>query len=132
MFDPATHYEIEVRGQVDVDWLRSFDSSVEIHADLAGQGEGHTVLTVQADQSGVVGLLRSLHGLGMTILQVRLVPGQGGGRSRRTTKLREAPSGNNEKELHLPGRSEGRPGAPEVDHGRADLAVCASDDHSLS
>ena len=30
IFDPATHYRIEVQGQVDVDWLQSFDSSAEI------------------------------------------------------------------------------------------------------
>lgn len=73
MFDPATHYEIEVRGQVDADWLRSFDSSVEIRADQGGPSEGNTVLRVQADQSEIVGLLRSLHGLGVTILQLRIV-----------------------------------------------------------
>ena len=73
MFDPATHYEIEVRGQVDVDWLRSFDSSVKLIADATGQREGLTVLNVNTDQSGVVGLLRILHGLGVTILQLRIV-----------------------------------------------------------
>ncbi len=25
IFDPTTHYRIEVRGRVDVDWLQSFD-----------------------------------------------------------------------------------------------------------
>lgn len=75
MFDSTTHYEIEVRGLVDADWLRSFDSSVEIHADQGGPSAGNTVLRVQADQSEIVGLLRSLHGLGVMILQVRVVSG---------------------------------------------------------
>jgi hypothetical protein len=77
MFDPATHYEIEVQGQVDVDWLRSFGSPVEIVADEAGREEGSTILRVHADQSGIVGLVRSLHGLGVTILQVRIVSDEG-------------------------------------------------------
>lgn len=77
MFDPATCYEIEVRGQIEVEWLRSFDSSAEIIEDKAGQAEGHTVLMVRTDQSGIMGLLRSLHGLGVTILQVRIVSGKG-------------------------------------------------------
>jgi hypothetical protein len=67
LVDPTTHYEIELRGQVDVDWLRSFDSSVEIVAEETGQREGLTVLKVHTDQSGIVGLVRRLHGLGMTI-----------------------------------------------------------------
>jgi hypothetical protein len=79
IFDPAGRYLIEVRGQVDVDWLRSFDSSVEIVADEAGQREGLTVLKVHTDQSGIVGLVRRLHGLGMTILQVQAVADQGQG-----------------------------------------------------
>ena len=73
MFDQATRYRIELRGQVDVDWLRSFDSTVEIVADEAGQEEGSTVLRVHTDQSGMVGLLRSLHGLGVPIVQVQIV-----------------------------------------------------------
>ena len=73
MFDPGTRYEIEVQGQVDVDWLRSFGSAVEIVAGEAGGENGSTVLRVHADQSGIVGLVRSLHGLGVTILQVRIV-----------------------------------------------------------
>lgn len=73
MLDPVTTYEIEVQGQVDADWLRSFDSSVEILSDVTGQKVGMTVLRVRADQSGIVGLVRLLHGLGVTILQLRAV-----------------------------------------------------------
>ena len=73
MFDPATHYQIEVQGRVDVEWLQGFDSSVEISADEARQMEDITVLNVNTDQSGVVGLVRRLHGLGITILQWQIV-----------------------------------------------------------
>jgi hypothetical protein len=77
IFDPATHYKVEVRGRVDVEWLQSFDSSAEIIVDETRQTEAITVLKVHTDQSGIVGLVRKLHGLGMTILQVQVVPGGG-------------------------------------------------------
>ena len=73
IFDPATHYYIEVKGRVDVDWLQSFDSSAEIIVDETRQMEDITVLNVNTDQSGIVGLVRRLHSLGMTILQVQIV-----------------------------------------------------------
>jgi hypothetical protein len=73
MFNAATHYRIEVRGRVDLAWLQSFDSSAEIIADETRQMEDITVLNVLTDQSGIVGLVRRLHGLGMTILQVQVV-----------------------------------------------------------
>ena len=73
IFDSATHYRIEVRGRVDVEWLQSFDSSAEIIVDETRQMEDITVLNVHTDQSGIVGLVRRLHGLGMTILQLQIV-----------------------------------------------------------
>jgi hypothetical protein len=73
LFDSATHYRIEVRGRVDVEWLQSFDISAEIIAAETIQMEDITVLDVLTDQSGIVGLVRKLHGLGMTILQVQVV-----------------------------------------------------------
>jgi hypothetical protein len=72
MYDLTTHYRIKVRGRVDVEWLQSFDSSVEMIVDETRQMEGITVLNVNTDQSGVVGLVRRLHGLGMTILQLQI------------------------------------------------------------
>jgi hypothetical protein len=73
MFNTATHYRIELLGQVDVEWLQNFDSSVEIIIDEAEQMEDITVLSVHTDQAGIVGLVRRLHGLGMTILQLQIV-----------------------------------------------------------
>ena len=77
IFDSATYYQIEVRGRVDVDWLQSFDSSAEISVDETRQKEDITVLTMHTDQSGMVGLVRRLHGLGMTILQLHIVLSEG-------------------------------------------------------
>jgi hypothetical protein len=72
IFDPATGYRIEVRGRVDLAWLQSFDSSIEILADEPGQRQEGSVLHVRTDQAGMIGLLRRLHGLGMTIQQIRV------------------------------------------------------------
>jgi hypothetical protein len=73
ILDPNTHYRIEVQGQLDVEWLQTFDRSVQILSDETRQTEEITVLSVQTDQAGIVGLVRKLHGLGTTILQVRLM-----------------------------------------------------------
>lgn len=73
LFDSATHYRIELRCRVDVEWLRNFDSSAQISVDETGAMEDITVLNVHTDQSGMVGLVRRLHGLGMTILQLQIV-----------------------------------------------------------
>ena len=72
LFDPETHYQIEVRGRVDEKWLRSLDGSAEIIVDNTRQVDNITVLNVHTDQSGIVGLVRRLHGLGMTILQFQI------------------------------------------------------------
>ena len=73
LFDPATHYQVEMQGRVDVDWLQSFDSSVEISANEGRQVQDITVLNVHTDQSGIIGLVRRLHGLGMTILSLQII-----------------------------------------------------------
>lgn len=73
IFDLKTHYQIEVRGRVDAEWLQRFDISAEIIADKTRQMEDNTVLDVHTDQSGIVGLVRRLHGLGITILQFQMI-----------------------------------------------------------
>ncbi len=73
LFESATHYRIELRGRFDLEWLQSFDLPAEITIDEAGQMENTTVLEVCADQSGIIGLVRRLHGLGMTILQFQII-----------------------------------------------------------
>jgi hypothetical protein len=74
IFDPTTSYRIKVRDRVDVEWLQSLDSSAEIIIEQTGQLEDITVIRMHTDQAGFVGLLRSLHGLGMTILQFEIIP----------------------------------------------------------
>ena len=56
-----------------MEWLQDFDSSVEISAVETGQMDEITVLNVHTDQSGIVGLVRRLHGLGMPILQLLVI-----------------------------------------------------------
>ena len=73
IFDPATHYRIEIRGQVDMEWLQSFGGSTEIAVDEAKQSNDVTVLDLNTDQAGIVGLLRRLHGLGITIQQLQVI-----------------------------------------------------------
>ena len=73
IFDPKTHYQMEVRGRVDAEWLQGFDISAEIIAADIRHMEDITVLDVHTDQSGIVGLVRKLHGLGITILQLQIV-----------------------------------------------------------
>ena len=73
IFDPATHYRIDVRGQVDAEWLQSFDSSAEINVCDTSPTEDLIVLDVHTDQSGMVGLVRGLHGLGIAILKLEVV-----------------------------------------------------------
>jgi len=73
IFDPATHYRIEIRGQVDMEWLQGWAGSAEMIVDEAGQSNELTVLDVNTDQAGIVGLVRKLHGLGMTIQKFQIM-----------------------------------------------------------
>jgi hypothetical protein len=73
LYDPTTHYRIVVQGQVDVEWLQGFDSTAEVSPDEIGHVDDITVLNIRTDQSGIVGLVRRLHGLGVTILQWHIV-----------------------------------------------------------
>jgi hypothetical protein len=77
IFDRATHYRIEVRGRVNGEWLQGLDSSADSNDCEGRQMEDITVLHVKTDQAGMVGLVRRLHGLGITILQLQIVPNQG-------------------------------------------------------
>ena len=77
IFDPGTRYRIELRGRVDVEWLQGFDILAEITVEEDGHRETITVLNVITDQAGIVGLVRKLHGLGITILQLQIIPVEG-------------------------------------------------------
>jgi hypothetical protein len=58
---------------VDVEWLQSFESSAEISVEELGQMKDTSMLNVHTDQSGIIGLVRRMHGLGMTILQIQII-----------------------------------------------------------
>jgi len=73
IYDPTTEYRIEVRGVIDVEWLQSFDSSTAILKDDRSAPKDVTIIHAQTDQSGVVGLIRRIHGLGLTILKMELI-----------------------------------------------------------
>jgi hypothetical protein len=76
IFDPATAYRIEVRGRANAEWLQTFESSVEIVNNEMAWVKDMTIINIHTDQSGVVGLIRRIHGLGLTILKVELIPGK--------------------------------------------------------
>jgi hypothetical protein len=71
-FNTGTHYRIELQGRVDVEWLQGFDSSVKVNLVETCQ-PCVTLLDIQTDQAGIVGLVRRLHGLGLTILKLQIV-----------------------------------------------------------
>lgn len=73
IFDPDTQYRITIQGRVDADWLNSFDSGMKISLVQAALEEEITMLDVVTDQSGIVGLVRRLHGLGLTILELQVL-----------------------------------------------------------
>lgn len=73
IIDPRTHYRITIQGRVDLDWLNSFDSSVKISLVKPVREQEKTMLDVYTDQSGIVGLVRRLHGLGLTILELQVL-----------------------------------------------------------
>lgn len=79
LFDSATHYRIEVQGQVDVTWLQNFDRSAAVTFRETGPAGETTVLDMHTDQSGIVGLLRKMHAAGMVILKVKIIPDLGNG-----------------------------------------------------
>ena len=56
-----------------MDWLQGFDENAQIIIDETNKMGNATLLDVHTDQSGIVGLVRGLHGLGMTILQLQIV-----------------------------------------------------------
>ena len=75
MNDKCT-YHIQLRGQVDEGDINA-TSPLQITVALAetnkGDSRSGTLITVCTDQSGLVGLLRHLHGLGFVFLSVSRV-----------------------------------------------------------
>ena len=66
-------YEIKVYGQPDDTWLGWF-GDVQAHAEiLADNSQVTTFSNVLMDQTGLVGLIRRLHGHGIVLLSIRHV-----------------------------------------------------------
>lgn len=74
IYDPSTHYLIEVKGWIDADWLENFDATAEISVREVREAEYITTLQVHTDQAGIIGLVRKLHRLGSPILQLQIIP----------------------------------------------------------
>jgi hypothetical protein len=68
--DDICTYQIAIGGQVTEDDIRSIRPP-GLKIELAG--EIKTFLTVRTDQTGMVGLIRNLHGLGFTLLLVHCI-----------------------------------------------------------
>jgi hypothetical protein len=66
MHDTCT-YQIEVRGQVDED---VFNATSPLQMTVVRVDAAATLLTICADQSGLIGLIRHLHRQGFVLLSV--------------------------------------------------------------
>ena len=66
--DDISTYQIELQGQLDESDL-SLTSPLEMT--LLRLGASSTLFTIRADQSGLIGLLRHLHGRGLVLVSVR-------------------------------------------------------------
>jgi hypothetical protein len=60
-------YHIEVRGQVDGG---SLNASSPLQMTVEREDTARTLFTICADQSGLIGLMRHLHGRGFVLLSV--------------------------------------------------------------
>jgi len=69
--DELCTYHIQLNGRVDEDEINTMSplQMTVIRADTAA-----TLLTVSTDQSGLIGLMRHLHGLGFVFLSVKRKP----------------------------------------------------------
>lgn len=66
MHDICT-YQIEVRGQVDEN---TFNATSPLQVTVVQVEPDATLFTFHADQSGLIGLMRHLHGRGFVLLSV--------------------------------------------------------------
>ena len=61
-------YQIEIEGQVDE---KSFNTTSPLQMSVIQVDEDSTIFTVHTDQSGLIGLMRHLHGRGFVFLSLR-------------------------------------------------------------
>ena len=67
MHDIFHTYCIEVQGQVDEN---VFNATSPLQVTVVRRDTGTTLFTICADQSGLIGLIRHLHGQGFVILSI--------------------------------------------------------------
>ena len=60
-------YQIRLSGLMDEDFVHAFCPAGTLRTD---EGETTLLANIRTDQSGIIGLIRSLHNLGCTILAV--------------------------------------------------------------
>ncbi len=65
--DDIITYQIRVRGPVEEEDL---NANSPLQPTVAETGPLATLLTVRTDQSGMIGLIRHLHGLGFVLLSI--------------------------------------------------------------
>jgi hypothetical protein len=66
-------YEIRVLGSIETAWLEGVGAT-DKRTEVNGCDESSpTVFKIVADQAGLVGLVRRMHGLGIVLLSIRLV-----------------------------------------------------------
>jgi hypothetical protein len=61
-------YQIEIHGRIDQDDLNTFSP---LQVEIKQVNQDTTQFTVSTDQSGLIGLMRYLHGLGLVFSSVR-------------------------------------------------------------
>jgi len=61
------NYHIRLRGQVDEAEINGMSP---LHMTIEQTGANATLFTIHTDQSGLIGLMRHLHGLGFAILSI--------------------------------------------------------------
>jgi hypothetical protein len=67
MHDVFYTYRIEVQGQVDEN---AFNATSPLQMTVVRRDTATTLFTICADQSGLIGLMRHLHGRGFVLLSV--------------------------------------------------------------
>ncbi len=67
MHDTISTYKIQVEGQAGEDTL---NATSPLQMSVLRVGPQATLLAIQADQSGLIGLLRHLHGQGFVLISV--------------------------------------------------------------
>ena len=67
-------YEIKVRGDIAESWLKGF-GALDVKSETMMTGQEYQPLTfkIVTDQSGLVGLIRRMHGLGIVLLSIRQI-----------------------------------------------------------